>query len=67
MYQNYGTIDISALPFQHIYKQDSYIFVSFGGTDLSTFLFLINLKGYTWIFKHLSRVNNFESIELFAN
>ena len=67
MYQNYGTIDILALPFQHIYKQDSYIFVSFGETDLSTFLFLINLKGYTWIFKHLSRVNNFESIELFAN
>ena len=67
MYQNYGTVDISALPLQHIYKRDSYIFVSFGETDLSTFLFLINLKGYTWIFKHLSRVNNFESIELFAN
>ena len=67
MYQNYGTIDISALSFQHIYKQDSCIFVSFGETDLSTFLFLINLKGYTWIFKHLSRVNNFESIELFAS
>ena len=67
MYQNYGTVDISALPFQHIYKRDSCIFVSFGETDLSTFLFLINLKGYTWIFKHLSRVNNFESIELFAN
>ena len=67
MYRNYGTIDISALPFQHIYKRDSCIFVSFGEMDLSTFLFLINLKGYTWIFKDLSRVNNFESIELFAN
>ena len=67
MYQNYGTVDISTLPFQHIYKRDSCIFVSFGETDLSTFLFLINLKGYTWIFKHLSRVNNFESIELYAN
>ena len=67
MYRNYGTVDISALPFQHIYKRDSCIFVIFGETDLNTFLFLINLKGYTWIFKHLSRVNNFESIELFAN
>ena len=61
MYRNYGTVDISALPFQHIYKRDSCIFVSFGETDLK------NLKGYTWIFKHVSRVNNFESIELFAN
>ena len=39
----------------------------FGETHLSTFLFLKKLKGYTWIFKHLGRVNNFESIELFAN
>ena len=67
MYQNYGTVDISALPFQHIYKRDSCIFFKFWGNGLSTFLFLKNLKGYTWIFKHLSRVNNFESIELFAN
>ena len=67
MYRNYGALDILALSFQHIYKRDSCIFVSFGETDLSSFLFLINLKGYTWIFKHLSRVNNFESIELFAN
>ena len=67
MYRNYGTVDILALSFQHIYKRDSCIFVTFEETDLSTFLCLINLKGYTWIFKHLSRVNNFESIELFAN
>ena len=62
----YGTVDISTLPFQHIYKRDSCIFVSFGETEVHSY-FLKNLKGYTWIFKHLSRVNNFVSIELFAN
>ena len=42
MYRNYGTVDISALPFQHIYKRDSCIFLSFGET---VFLFLKKFEG----------------------
>ena len=52
MYQNYGTVDISALPFQHIYKRDSY-FCKFWGNGPKYILIFNKFEG-KWCIGYLN-------------